>query len=384
MESPMEQLDTFRGIRMTGAEREQMRGTIRAYMALKPLRRSADDARRFDFSFFIVRHRIFASVSMTLVIFMLGSSTAVFAAESSLPGDVFYPLKIAVEKNIVMRLARTPEQRMALETRRVERRLEEAEDLVVRNKLTSETGALLEGYIAAHTASAHGEIQNISTPKDSELAAHGYLESTLNAHGEVLAALTAGGQEGAAVPDVVALVSSIKKTSQSVTIAEFNSAANTSAAVEKTTDTGKKEETKEYLEDAEKKLAASRATLASMKSARAGEQVLQMAEARIQIAEQVIREGRALLAAGNDEMARNLFHEARKIAKEIDIFVRASVRVDLGLRTTITTTEDAHDAEPMTPERTEDRENTPEPTGFLDDVETEHNSVAEANLGVGY
>lgn len=111
---------------MTDAERTALTARIRALPR----------AVRSPYSFLTMRLAQ-QGVAAVLVVTLAGGSTAL-AASSALPGDVLFPVKIHVNERVETLLAVTPESQAQVATVQASRRLEEAEELVHKGRLTKE------------------------------------------------------------------------------------------------------------------------------------------------------------------------------------------------------------------------------------------------------
>jgi hypothetical protein len=113
-------------------------------VGMTPDERSALQARlatlpqvvRSPYSFFHTR-LIQQSVAAVLVVSLVGTSTT-FAASNALPGDSLYPVKIHVNEKVESILAVTPAAQAEIAVDQAVRRLDEAEELVHRGRLTPE------------------------------------------------------------------------------------------------------------------------------------------------------------------------------------------------------------------------------------------------------
>ncbi len=90
----------------------------------------------------LLNHKYMLAGLLIAAILAMGGGTAV-AAENALPGDLLYPLKLRVNEEVREVLSVKPEAKVAWETRRAERRLEEVEKLVEQGRLTTSTSAVL-------------------------------------------------------------------------------------------------------------------------------------------------------------------------------------------------------------------------------------------------
>lgn len=78
----------------------------------------------------------FQFVSATLAILLVGGTGTAFAAQSALPGEPLYGVKVNIEEPIVGALATSPQAKANWSADLAARRLSEAEQLAVQNKLT--------------------------------------------------------------------------------------------------------------------------------------------------------------------------------------------------------------------------------------------------------
>lgn len=92
-------------------------------------------------------------VTAFALVAIIATSTA-FAAEQALPGDVLYPIKIRVTEEARELLAVTTEQKADWEITRAERRMEEATQLLVEDRLSDPVRSELSARIATHTETA--------------------------------------------------------------------------------------------------------------------------------------------------------------------------------------------------------------------------------------
>ena len=149
----------------------------RAVSALLPL---GAPVTRFKFSYV-------ASGALALVL-MLGAGTS-YAAQSALPGDALYGVKINVDEGLEGALATTPAAQASWNTERAARRLQEAETLAAEGKLNSSTESTLTSALDQATDSFDSDIAQIAqTSNDTTVVATAQtnLQATLEAHATVL------------------------------------------------------------------------------------------------------------------------------------------------------------------------------------------------------
>ncbi len=126
------------------------------------------------------------------LIALLGGGASV-AAEHALPGDVLYPVKVHVNEQVRSVLAFTVEDRAAWEAERAERRLEEAGELSVREKIAVDVRAQIEANFKAFADRVQERIKALEASGDVEAAANvaSRFEIALNAHDRILERLAA-------------------------------------------------------------------------------------------------------------------------------------------------------------------------------------------------
>jgi tetratricopeptide (TPR) repeat protein len=132
------------------------------------------------------RSHAIAFAVMVLVIFA-GTGMSV-AAEDSLPGDSLYGIKIYLNENLRTAIALNPSQKAHWNSRRAERRLEEAQKLASEGRLTDEVEGELERRFSSHALDAYSAIQDLEQRDDLDAAitAISGLESLISAHQEIL------------------------------------------------------------------------------------------------------------------------------------------------------------------------------------------------------
>lgn len=125
-------IERLRSLCLSGVEREALRSSLLAKMRLPAGMQEASNFRRpilSPWSELFATRRFQAAFLIAVIIVGYGSS-AVLAAEGSLPGDVLYPVKTRVVEPLARLVAaQTPATEAAFETKLLERRLHEAEAL---------------------------------------------------------------------------------------------------------------------------------------------------------------------------------------------------------------------------------------------------------------
>ena len=118
-------------------EKSKMRAELFAFMKKADVR-EVQPARRI--------FRLFKPIpafATFLIITMLAGGVSL-ASENSLPGDVLYPLKVSFNEEVRSALTLSGESKTDWEVRRAERRVEEAEKLAEKGKLSEEVKIKIE------------------------------------------------------------------------------------------------------------------------------------------------------------------------------------------------------------------------------------------------
>ena len=123
-----------------------------------------------------------------LAIALLVSGGTVYAAESTLPGDVLYPVKVEISENVRGWFKFSAEGKAEWDAERVEKRLEEAEILAAEGKLDEEITARVESWLNSHTERMNARIVKLEEDGKIEVAArlNSRLASSLEIHEQIL------------------------------------------------------------------------------------------------------------------------------------------------------------------------------------------------------
>ncbi len=106
--------------------------------------------------------RLFSSVMASVMLFVVFGAGISYAAESALPGDVLYPIKVNVTETLLLRLNNSLEAKARVRARLATRRLEEAERLAAASLLNTERIAIIEERLAVHVAALETDLRELS------------------------------------------------------------------------------------------------------------------------------------------------------------------------------------------------------------------------------
>ena len=137
------------------------------------------------FSFISVMHKNrMAYYGSVFSLAMVLGGGAVFASGNSLPGNVFYPLKVSVVEPIYSALTFSPQAKAEYESHLATRRLVEAETLKSQGKLDKAKEEKLNFLLEDHTKAFNKAIGNIDNNDDDDTITN--FQAGLNAHARVL------------------------------------------------------------------------------------------------------------------------------------------------------------------------------------------------------
>lgn len=179
-----ENLNTaVKSVRLSDAERSAGREKLASFMALTP--------RRHTTSF---RARFFgraAAVSASATALALSLAGVSFAAESSLPGDTLYPVKVSVNEEVRTVLTTSEASKAKWETEKATRRLGETEALAKKGTLTEKTREELDKRFKAHAERAKQATQKLRLDdnEDDADSTEARLEGSVRAHERIIEAI---------------------------------------------------------------------------------------------------------------------------------------------------------------------------------------------------
>ncbi len=326
--------DDAKKLALTADEKAAGREMLRAYMALRPVRVARQGAAKKPFGFaFLVPLVKPASVFALVLALMVSAGGVSYAAEAALPGDVLYPVKVAVNEEVRAAATVGAEEKAKWETERAERRLAEAEALAAKGRLKAKAVAAVEKGFAKHAEKAKehfAEAEKEEEERDGDdgdvAEADAEFEGALNAHQEILSMLASAKADTGA---------------RSSRLAE-KVGAEAKAAVERRE---KKEDKLRVKAQADVRAAAeargrnARAAVVEARaqfdaaSGRMEADAAANAEARLAAAEKELADGDTELAVENFSGAFSLYLQAHRDAQEARRLVKAAatfrVRVEL-------------------------------------------------------
>ncbi len=152
--------NTSQQVHLSSQEKEEMRSTLREYMALKPAR-TQQHTQVSQHSGTLITNFLGARAlpALLIVALVFGSGAAtVFASQSALPGDKLYKIKLAAEQ-LEEKTALTTNRRARVATKIAERRLAEVYMLRARGTLSKERETQLQQEVQRYSDKAKTRLQ---------------------------------------------------------------------------------------------------------------------------------------------------------------------------------------------------------------------------------
>lgn len=176
-------------IRLRAKERRELRERVLTYMEYHPLPKQKKKVTESIASqSFVMLH--FNTLYTRIVggVFLLFLLVGVpLAAERSVPGDVLYLVKTGINENIQSKLVNSPYEKVAFETKLLERRIAEARLLASKGKLTEDVEAAIAADVKEHADAAQLGLEEIrSTDAEEAAIAEIVFDSTLAVQSAIL------------------------------------------------------------------------------------------------------------------------------------------------------------------------------------------------------
>lgn len=254
-------------------------------------------------------------VALIVLLALAGGGTS-FAAQSALPGDTLYPVKVSINEPVEGAFAVSPQAKASFDARIAEVRLQEAQVLVAQHKLTPVLAAQIDANFQTHANGVETHIKDIEA-QDVHAAADtaSQFEATLKAHRAILAGL---GQD---VSGTIALDSETRdivrvRHDLEVKIESEDSHSSDSAQASQGSIGAAQNvisEVKQFID--QKSQGVSTTTIAR-------------AEAQLATANDLMVQAQAKLTAGDQSGAFVLAHEAIRAAQEAKIVLNADSELD--------------------------------------------------------
>jgi hypothetical protein len=285
------------------------------------------------------RHTLFGSrsVAAALVLVMVVGVTTSYAAETALPGDPLYAVKVNINEPVERATVAASQSSTQWDVTLTSRRLEEAEKLAASGTLTPSKAAIVQTQLTADTQSFDANVAALatSTTDAAQVAdAQSDLEAALSAHVQVLVDIASS------TPSVQGQVAPILATVRTH-VAQARGARIAALATldESATSTSIRIAASSEKENAVSGLASVR-MLASKMIAKSASSTAQIDTAASDT-QQAIDTGDSNLAAGHFKEAFSAFQSAARTATQVQVGVQAQSNLGgVTLPTDVTSNDD--------------------------------------------
>lgn len=137
--TPEDLIHDLRAIRLSEDTKERMRADLSSYADLHSMEAGSAEPIRSPYFGFFARTRSLYAGALALLLMVAGGTQASLAAENTKPGDLLYPIKVAISEPMALTFALSSEQKAGLAARFASRRVEEAAALSSEGKLDQAT-----------------------------------------------------------------------------------------------------------------------------------------------------------------------------------------------------------------------------------------------------
>lgn len=189
--NPIDFIRTLGNVTLPAARKERMRLDLSAYADLHAIQDKVPAARSAasSFSVLMFRTRSLYAGALALVLIVSAGTQASFASEGAVPGDVLYPVKVAMAEPIALALTMSAERKAELSARFASRRVGEAAALSTAGKLDEKTADELAARFDTHLDALAKETDELEAKGDIavSLAVRTDLEQKVSAQVEGLA-----------------------------------------------------------------------------------------------------------------------------------------------------------------------------------------------------
>lgn len=154
--------------RLSTVEKAAIKSQLLHYAKTHPTHLAANSSRTISSPFNISNFRNKKSISILVIGGLLTFGSVSLAAENTVPGDVFYPIKIHINEQVRGAIAVTPKAKAEWDVRKAERRLEEVEKLAVAPSVSREIKNAAEENFNASANKVEERIVNFEKENDNE------------------------------------------------------------------------------------------------------------------------------------------------------------------------------------------------------------------------
>lgn len=327
-------IERVRQVKLSPEEKERMRESLLLFIERNPVREEVPTRPQLQKRSFLNQLRlrpmpVFAVIAV--ITLMVGGGTSL-AAESALPGEALYPVKVSVNEEVRGAFTFSDEAKARLAANLIERRLQEAAELAAEGKLTAESQAEIESRFNAHMERFEARANRLAAKGKVNAVAelNSNLEVSLRAHSQIIAGAGSKAegerkvdvQVGAVQPLLTAIQVRLGAVQKTRADAEARVSTEAKADVEAAAE-GKLKAATNKIAEVRGAIERTRGSLSASTTAEA--------EARLRLAEEAIVQGKIQLEADAFAEAFMSFDRAHRLAQETQLLVNAAHKFKIEL-----------------------------------------------------
>lgn len=181
-------IQSAKQIELSSEKKGIIRTRLESFIELTPITQTVSKPIKSPFTPRISISYFSKAISFALIVLIAGGSTISYASEDTLPGDTLYTVKVNVKEPLEQKLALTPQAKLEVKTKQVEKRLTEAQTLLQKNDTSPEKHKEVEVRVEKQVEEIAQTISELQEKGDVEtiLSATSKLQPVLKAHQEAL------------------------------------------------------------------------------------------------------------------------------------------------------------------------------------------------------
>ena len=180
-----------RSVRLSTDELGDARAAVMSFVRGRPVKGTAERPERF----FLIPLRTMPVLALIVVILVGAGGVSTYAADSALPGDALYPVKVYIAEPLRSSFAFGADAQARVDTKHAERRLEEAAVLAAAGRLSDETRvqvgmlfdeqfARVQEHLSALAVTDNAAAADLSARFEGALTAHAAVLNELSIDGD--------------------------------------------------------------------------------------------------------------------------------------------------------------------------------------------------------
>ena len=273
---------------------------------------------------FMRRYVWSAPVMAAILIIALGGLGMSAAAQSSVPGQLLYPVKIQVREKVETFLALSPKALAEVESEHAQERLQEATELAAAGHLKSDVAADLENRFEGHVRSVNAQLVQLEANGNTHAAEEvsSGLEASLRAHKDVFAKIQSqSGFNVQVVPLQLQVLSALDDVNKVHKVLEIKAAQEANAQKDNQAMARRKIDTAQ-------RMIVSTQFFLERKKLKLGAQATVKAERQLKIARELAAEAEVRFKAGNFRDSFVFSSKARKATEESRALIDTQSRLN--------------------------------------------------------